>query len=144
MSVGMVLHRGSPPLVFWSPLVNLPPSLLSFGPPLKPAHAQNWTGCKRGKVNSESFHIGLPTETGYFRRFCGGTLCELTKQGRRRHVFGLIGCTGPACVDVLRGRLHVAGRRMIGGGKRCGFSGSANTGTASTAPNSLLALKNFC
>lgn len=96
MSVGMVLHRGSPPLVFGSPLVNLPPSLLSFGPPLKPAHAQNWTGCKRGKVNSESFHIGPPTEPAHFSKFSVWALCELTKQARRRHVFGSIGCTGPA------------------------------------------------
>lgn len=71
MGVGMVLHRGLPRLVFGSPLVNLPPRLLSFEPPLKPAHAQNWTGCKRRKVNSESFHIGLPTETAHFSRFPG-------------------------------------------------------------------------
>lgn len=125
MSVGMVLHGGLPPLVFGSPLVNLPPSLLSLARPLKPAHAQNWTGCKRRKVNSESFHIGPPMEPAHFSRFPGWALCELTKQAQRRHVFGLIGCTGPAAWTCSGGRLHVAGRRMIGGGKRCRHGGPA-------------------
>lgn len=123
---------GFTPFGFRVPTCKPTPYLLSFEPPLKPAHAQNWTGCKRKKVNNESFHIGLLKQTGRFCGFCPQTLCELTKRGQRRHVVWFVGCLGPDARTCSSVGCAWSGRRMIGGGKRCRRGRSAGWRALST------------